>query len=140
MRSLDTTRFPTTPWRDSIHHRVSSALSRMPRPVGPVTWKSDSFIHEAVQAGYLEQRSDGFHLAPRAFGLWFFVNRRPRAVVDPDADRRRDLVAYDEVLREMGPEIANREARPPLHHRRHVDAAVASVLDSVGYETDGRAA
>jgi hypothetical protein len=56
-----------------------------------------------------------------------------------DADRRRDLVPYAEVLREFGPEIANREARPPVEHRRHIDAAVQRLLDSVGYDT-GRAA
>ena len=58
-----------------------------------------------------------------------------------ERDRRRDLVPYDEVLREFGVEIADREARPPLHHRRHVDAAVQRLLDSVGYVSDtGRAA
>ena len=35
------------------------------------------------------------------------------AIEYAEADRRRDLVPYDEVLREFGPEIADREARPP---------------------------
>ena len=63
-----------------------------------------------------------------------------RAQDRADADRRRDLVPYDAVLREFGPEIANKKARPPLHHRRHVDAAVQRLLDSVGYVPDERAA
>ena len=138
MRSLSTDRMPLTPWRESIHHSVSSALTRMPNPLGKVTWQSRSFITEAYDAGYLDRRQGVFYLSARAVSLWFVVN--PRHAVDPDADRRRDLVAYDEVLREFGPEIANTQARPPLHHRRHVDAAVASVLDSVGYETERRPA
>jgi len=107
----------------------------MPNPLRAVTWQSDSFIREACAAGYLEKRGDAFFLAPRGIGLWFVVNPKP----DPDADRRRDLVPYDEVLREMGPEIADKEARPPVEHRRRVDAAVAKVLADVGYDT-GRAA
>lgn len=63
-----------------------------------------------------------------------------RAQDRADADRRRDLVAYDEVLREMGPEIANREARPPIEHRRHVEAAIAKLFADIGYVPDnGRA-
>lgn len=62
-----------------------------------------------------------------------------RAQDRADADRRRDLVAYDEVLREMDPEIANKEARPPIEARQRVDAAVAKLLTDVGYDT-GRAA
>lgn len=140
MRSLNTNRMPLTPWRDSIHRRVSSALTRMPNPLRAVTGQSDSFVQEAMQAGYLELRGDAFFLAPRAVGLWFFVNRRPRHAAAPDADRRRDLVTYDEVLREMGPEIANREARPPIEHRRQVEAAVARIFADIGYVPDtGRA-
>lgn len=130
MRSLDTDRMPLTPWRDSIHNRVSSALTRMPNPLRAVTWQSRSFIAEAFDAGYLRPEGTAFYLTARGISLWFVVNPRP----DPDADRRRDLVAYDEVLREMGPEIANTQARPPLHYRRHVDAAVQLLLDSVGYD------
>ena len=137
MRSLNTDRMPLTPWRDSIHRRVSSALTRMPNPLRAVTWQSDDFIGEACAAGYLEKRGAGFFLSRRAVHLWFVVN--PRPVVDPDADRRRDLVPFDEVLREFGPEIANTQARPPVEHRRHIDAAVQRLLDSVEYDT-GRAA
>lgn len=36
-----------------------------------------------------------------------------RAQDRADADRRRDLVPYAEVLAEFGKEIADREARPP---------------------------
>jgi len=108
----------------------------MPSPLGRVTWRSADFIGEALAAGYLEERGDAFFLTRRAVHLWFVANPKP----DPDADRRRDLVAYDEVLREMGPEIALREARPPLEHRQRVDAAVAKLLAEVGYVPGGRPA
>lgn len=141
MRSLNTDRMPLTPWRDSIHRRVASALTRMPNPMRAVTWKSETFVAEAYAAGYLQKRGDAFHLAPYAFGMWFLVNRRPRAVVDPDADRRRDLVPYDEVLREMGPEIANREARPPVDKGRLAEQRLNTMFKRLGYRPDeGRAA
>lgn len=137
MRSLNTTRMPLTPWRDSIHNRVSSALTRMPNPLRPVTWQSEDFLAEALAAGYVQPRLEGNYLTPRAVGLWFAVNPRPAV----DADRRRDLVPFDEVLREFGPEIANTQARPPVEHRRRVDAAVQRIFDSIGYRPDtGRAA
>lgn len=137
MRSLDTTRMPTTAWRDSIHNRVSSALTRMPNPLGRVTWQSRSFITEAYDAGYLRPEGAAFYLTARGISLWFFVN--PRPVVDPDADRRRDLVPYSEVLQEFGLEIANREARPPIEQRQRVDAAIAKIFADIGYVPDGRA-
>lgn len=137
MRSLDTTRMPLTPWRDSIHNRVSSALTRMPNPLRAVTWQSRAFIIEAFAAGYLKHEGRAYYLAPRAIALWFVVN--PCPAVDPDVERRRDLVPYAEVLREFGPEIAHREARPPIEVRQRVDAAVAKLLAEVGYDT-GRAA
>lgn len=137
MRSPNTSRFPTTPWRDSIHRRVSSALTRLSNPLGKVTWQSEDFIGEALAAGYLEKRGDAFYLTARGISLWFVVN--PTAV-DPDADRRRDLVSYSEVLAEFGLEIAHREARPPLAQRQRVDAAVANLLAEVGYVAEGRAA
>ncbi len=133
MRSLATDRMPLASWRESIHHRVSSALTRMPNPLGRVTWQSQDFIGEAFAASYLEKRGAGFYLTARGISLWFVVNPK---VVDPDADRRRDLVPYSEVLREFGPEIAHREARPPIEQRQRVDAAVAKPLDSVGYQHD----
>lgn len=134
MRSLATDRMSLTPWRDSIHNRVSSALTRMPNPLRPVTWQSRSFIAEAYDAGYLRPEGAALYLTARGISLWFATNPSP----DPDFDRRRDLVAYDEVLREFGPEIAHREARPPIERQR-VEAAVAKLLAEVGYDT-GRAA
>ncbi|CAM5763277.1 hypothetical protein [Bosea minatitlanensis] len=132
MRNVDTHRMPLIPGPVSIHRRVSSALTRMSNPIGRVKWKSDSFIAEAFEAGYLKREGSGDYLTSKGIGIWFVVNPRPAA--DPDADRRRDLVAYDEVLLEMGPEIALREARPPLEHRQRVDAAVARIFSDIGYK------
>jgi hypothetical protein len=123
---------PTTAWRDSIHRRVSSALTRLSNPLGSVKWQSQDFIGEACAAAYVQRIDDAVYLTGNGISLWFEVNPR----TDPDRDRRRDLVAYAEVLSEFGPEIANREARPPLEHRQRVDAAVAKLLDSVGYQHD----
>ena len=57
---------------------------------------------------------------------------------DPrDADRRRDLVSYNEVLKEFGPEIAAREARPP---RSRIDELMAALFRELGYWPDYRRA
>lgn len=57
-----------------------------------------------------------------------------------ERERRRDLVPYDEVLREMGKEIAEREARPPVDKGRLAAQRLASMFEGLGYRPDeGRA-
>ena len=137
MRSLITDRMPLTPWRDSIHRRVSSALTRMPDPLRAVTWQSQDFVGEAYAAGYLRQMGGVHYLTCKAVARWFEVNPRP----DPDADRRRDLVPYNEVLREFGPEIADSEARPPVDKGRLAEQRLNTMFKRLGYRPDeGRAA
>lgn len=124
--------------RAHIAFRAQDALSRLVNPYDAVPWQSQHFKIEMQLAGHVRNVEAGCYPTEEGFRTW--ERATGRSAVDPDADRRRDLVTYDEVLREMGPEIANREARPPIEHRRHVEAAVARMFADIGYVPDtGRA-
>lgn len=124
--------------RAHIAFRAHDALSRLANPYDALPWQSQRLKIEMQLAGYVRNVETGCYLTEEGFQAW------ERAIggtasVRSDADRRRDLVPYAEVLQEFGSEIANREARPPIEHRRHVDAVVAKMLADVGYDTGSAA-
>lgn len=100
--------------RDRIDFRARDALSRLLDPYGAVPWKSGSFRIEMQLAGYVRTVEAGCYLTQDGFELW--ERATGRSSEQSEADRRRDLVPHAEVLREFGPEVANREARPPRGH------------------------
>jgi hypothetical protein len=105
-----------------IDARAKKALSRMWDPYARVEWQSEGFKMDMVLAGYLRPVEKGYYLTDDGFQIWAEANEGSPFVrsgeiekfpCDPDVQRRRDLVPYDEVRREFWPGIADQFARKP---------------------------
>ncbi len=101
-----------------------------------VDWKG---LNEAERLGLVKSTGSeiGFVLGSvslTSIGKHFHAASNGNPVSDEaDRQRRRDLVPFSDVLREVGPAVARREARVPAHV---IEAEIREIFAECGYVAD----